>query len=209
MDHLLLFIKGLAVGLAIAAPVGPVGVLCVRRTLNHGPWVGLASGLGAACADAVYGAIAAFGLSSVAGLMIDYQNHLRLFGGAFLLLIGARVLFKKSSEESLSQKNAQVQLAGAYASCFLLTLTNPATILSFIAIFAGLGLVGQVAGLMAALILVSGVFAGSAMWWLALSGVVGLLRGRVTPRILVWINRLSGAIIAGFGIGVLGSLVIY
>ncbi len=208
MGHLLLFLEGIAVGLAIAAPVGPIGALCINRTLRHGVWVGLASGLGAACADGVYGAIAGFGVSSVAVFLLDFQDTLRLLGGAFLLVLGVRILARGPVPEASQPAWGEARLGGAFVSCFLLTLTNPTTILAFVAIFAGLGLVEVARDYTAAVILVLGVFLGSAFWWLALSGLVGLLRGHVTPPILLWVNRVSGAVIAGFGIGALLALVL-
>ena len=203
MSLLILFLKGLGVGLAVAAPVGPIGVLCVRRTLRHGPLVGLASGLGAAGADAFFGAVAGFGLTTISGLMIDFQDYLRLGGGTFLLFMGARILLRGPVEDEAGNGPERTNLAGDFGSCFLLTLTNPATILSFAAIFAGLGLVSGTTNYTAATCLVIGVFIGSAAWWLALSGIVSLLRGHVTPQIMVWINRTSGIIISGFGLLVL------
>lgn len=205
MEHFLLFAKGLGVGVAVAAPVGPIGVLCIRRTLSDGTRTGLLSGLGAACADAFYGAVAAFGIASVAGFLLDYQDHLRVLGGVFLLVLAVRILARGPAGEASSPAWGQVRLAGAFASCFLLTLTNPMTILAFVAIFAGLGLVEHAASYAAAGSVVAGVFAGSALWWLALSGTAGWLRERVTPQAMTWINRVSSAIIAGFGIGVLGA----
>ena len=208
MGHLLLFLEGIAVGLAIAAPVGPIGALCISRTLRHGTWIGLASGLGAACADAAYGAIAGFGVSSVAAFLVDFQDALRLLGGTFLLVLGIRILTREPAHEASQPAWGEARHAGAFASCFLLTLTNPTTILAFVAIFAGLGLVQEGLDYTAAASLVLGVFLGSAFWWLALSAMVGLLRGRVTPAILVWVNRGSGAVITGFGIGVLLAAVL-
>ena len=208
MGHLLLFLEGIAVGLAIAMPVGPIGALCISRTLRHGTWIGLASGLGAACADAAYGAIAGFGVSSVAAFLVDFQDALRLLGGTFLLVLGVRILTREPAPEARQPAWGEARHAGAFASCFLLTLTNPTTILSFVAIFAGLGLVQEGLDYTGAASLVLGVFLGSALWWLALSAMVGLLRGRVTPAILVWVNRGSGAVITGFGIGVLLAAVL-
>jgi len=214
--NLALLLKGFGIGLAIAAPVGPIGVLCIRRTLRNGWLIGVLSGLGAAGADAVYGAVAAFGLSSVAALLLDFELTLRIVGGLFLLLLGVRILAKASTptEEPASISATASggamgpRMAGAFVSCFLLTLTNPSTILSFLAIFAGLGLVGHAGDRGAAVSLIAGVFVGSAAWWLVLSGTVGLLRGRLGPAAMVWINRASGLIIAGFGIGILAALLI-
>jgi threonine/homoserine/homoserine lactone efflux protein len=214
--NLALLIKGLGIGLAIAAPVGPIGVLCIRRTLQNGRLIGILSGLGAASADAVYGAVAAFGLSSIAGLLLDFERSFRVVGGVFLVLLGVRILVKAAmpTQEPPFLSTTETggatgtHMAGAFVSCFLLTLTNPSTILSFLAIFAGLGLAGHAGDRGAAVSLVVGVFVGSALWWLVLSGSVGMLRGRMGPAAMVWINRLSGLIIAGFGLGVLAALVV-
>ena len=206
MEYLFLFFEGLGVGLAIAAPVGPVGVLCISRTLRHGIWIGLASGLGAAVADGVYGAVAGFGISWVAEFLIAYQDTLRLLGGTFLLILGVRILARGPAPEAGQPAWSEPRLALAFASCFLLTLTNPMTILAFVAVFAGFGLVEATTHIGTGAVLVLGVFLGSAFWWLALSGVVALLRGRVTPLILIWVNRVSGAILTGFGGGMLLAL---
>jgi arginine exporter protein ArgO len=153
MDQVVFFAKGMAIGLAIAAPVGPIGVLCIRRSLNAGMLTGLVSGLGAAVADAVYGAVAGFGLTSVSMFLLDHQAAIRILGGVALLVIGLRILLAKAPAAG-EQANANGRLAGAFASCFLLTLTNPTTILSFLAIFAGLGLAEWVRDYTAATVLV-------------------------------------------------------
>ena len=197
--------RGVLIGLSIAAPVGPIGVLCIRRTLAEGRAVGFCSGLGAATADALYGGIAGFGLTAVSGFLVGQQRWLRLVGGIFLLYLGLRTLLARPAERAAVARGKG--LAGAYLSTLLLTLTNPTTILSFVAIFAGLGLASAARpDYRSAGLLVAGVFAGSALWWLALSGGVGAARGRFTPRALVWVNRVSGLIIAGFGALALLSL---
>jgi len=198
-------LRGLVIGFSIAAPVGPIGVLCIRRTLADGRAVGFAAGLGAATADALYGAVAGFGLTVVSTALVGRQGWLRLIGGAFLCWLGARTFLARPAEAA-AQAAGGAGLLGAYASTLVLTLTNPMTILSFAAVFAGLGVGAAGGGYGAAAVLVLGVFAGSALWWLALSGAVGLLRHRVTPRGLRWVNRASGTIIAGFGLLALLSL---
>lgn len=199
-------ISGLIIGFSIAAPVGPIGVLCIRRTLAEGRLNGLVSGLGAATADAIYGCIAAFGLTFITDVLVQQQVWLRLVGGTFLIILGAKTILSKPSEKPPSEK--RIGLLDAYGSTFFLTLTNPVTILSFAAIFAGIGLGSAVADYGSAGLLVFSVFAGSALWWLILSGTVSLLRKRVTPRVLRWINRVSGAIIMGFGVLILISLLV-
>jgi threonine/homoserine/homoserine lactone efflux protein len=192
-----LFPRGLAIGFAIAAPVGPIGVLCIRRSLSDGRAVGLATGLGAATADALYAALAALGLTALGQAMSDHADWLRLVGGFALLYLGARTI--RAAPAALGETAAsRAQLFGAYATTVGLTLANPATILSFVAVFAGLDAARGNGG--TALLLVLGVFLGSAAWWLILSGGVGFLRGRATPAILRWVNVVSGLILGGFGL---------
>ncbi|HEU5102673.1 MAG TPA: LysE family translocator [Roseiflexaceae bacterium] len=199
-----LLLRGLLIGFSIAAPVGPIGVLCIRRTLAQGRAAGLISGLGAASADAIYGCIAGFGLTFISSLLISQQGWLKLIGGAFLCYLGIRTLLSQPAERAAA--GDAIGLVGAYASTFLLTLTNPTTILSFVAVFAGLGLASMGGDYAAALLLVLGVFFGSALWWLLLSGGVGMFRARLDVRAMRWVNRLSGGVITAFGLLALASL---
>jgi len=192
-----LFMKGLIIGFSIAAPVGPIGVLCIRRTLAEGRISGFVSGMGAATADALYGCIAGFGVTYVSSFLIGQQFSFRLIGALFLGYLGARIFFSKPAEAP--SKAEGKGLAGAYASTLLLTLTNPVTILAFAAIFAGLGLGNLGGNYTAGMLLVLGVFLGSAAWWLFLSMGVGLFRTWFNGPRLRWVNRLSGVIIGGFG----------
>jgi threonine/homoserine/homoserine lactone efflux protein len=199
-----LFLEGMVIGFAIAAPVGPIGVLCIRRTLAEGRLWGLVSGLGAATADAAYGAVAALGLTFVTDLLLGGELWLRLVGGFFLLFLGARTFLSKPSESPASAEGRG--LFGAYASTLVLTLTNPTTILSFAAIFAGLGAGAADGDVLSAMTLVVGVFLGSALWWLVLSTATGLFRSRLSTGGLRWVNRISGTIIAAFGAIALSGL---
>lgn len=199
-------VSGVIIGFSIAAPVGPIGILCIRRTLAEGRLHGLVSGLGAATADAFYGGVAAFGLTFISDLLVQQQLWLRLFGGAFLCFLGIRTLLAKPSEKPVSEKRTGI--LGAYGSTFILTLTNPVTILSFAAIFAGVGLATAIADYGSAALLVLSVFAGSALWWLILSGAVSIARKKVTLNVMKWINRISGAIILSFGIIALISIIL-
>ncbi len=198
---MLIFLRGLLIGFSIAAPVGPIGVLCIRRTLAESRLAGLISGLGAASADAIYGAVAGFGLTFLSTFLVAQQNWLRLVGGIFLLALGVRTFLTAPSQQAASSQSTS--LLGNYISTFVLTLTNPLTILSFTAIFAGLGLADQGGDYQAAALLVAGVFSGSAAWWLFLSLGVGLFRQRITPGWLIWINRASGVIVCLFGLAAL------
>ncbi|MFC5354152.1 LysE family translocator [Azospirillum himalayense] len=206
METLPALLKGLIIGFSIAAPVGPIGLLCIRRTLADGPAHGFVSGLGAASADAVYGAIAGFGVVLVTDALLGAQVALKLVGGLMLLWLGWSTLRARPAERAADARGGG-GLAGAYASTFALTLANPATILSFAAVFGGLGVsAGDGSSTGVAALLVAGVFTGSAMWWLGLSASVGAFRRRVTPAAMLWINRVSGAVLGVFGIAALASL---
>lgn len=193
-----LFLKGLILGFAIAAPVGPIGVLCIRRSLADGQLSGFATGLGAATADALYGCVAAFGLTAVSGFLVKQQFWLGLIGGIFLCYLGVRTFFARARRGDAENQKAS-SLWGAYLSTFFLTITNPMTILSFVVVFAGLG-VGTTSDYRLASILVCGVFIGSALWWLLLSGGAALLRSRVTEAFMAVVNRISGIVIFALGV---------
>jgi len=196
---LALFIKGLIIGFAIAAPVGPIGVLCIQRSLHDGFKIGLMTGLGAAFADGTYGMIAGFGLTALSSFLIGNSTWIRLFGGLFLLYLGIKLFFTSPQEKSAGHPDRSPW--HAFGTTFLLTLTNPVTILSFIAIFAGLGLAQTSYDYMHAIILVLGITIGSAVWWLLLSGGVAfILHHRLSPTVMRNINRFSGLIIFIFGI---------
>ena len=198
------FARGLAIGFAIAAPVGAIGLLCIRRTLAEGRLVGFVSGLGAATADAVYGAVAALGLTAISSTIVAQQSAVRLGGGLFLCYLGVRTALSHPALDT--NPGAARGLLAAFGSTLALTLTNPTTILSFAAVFAGLGLGTTTGDRGSAVLMVGGVFLGSALWWLLLSGTVGFFRRALTPPRLRWVNRLSGALLAGFGVLSLLSL---
>jgi threonine/homoserine/homoserine lactone efflux protein len=188
----LAFFKGLAIGVSIAAPVGPIGVLCIRRSLAHGAKTGFATGMGAAAADGIYGAVAAFGLTAISGFLLEQQFSLRVVGGAFLFYLGIKTFLSKPSSTAASPKTH----AGAFTSTLFLTLTNPMTIFSFLGIFVGVGI--SVGNYLSAATITFGVFVGSAAWWLLLSNGTAYFRSRITPAWMQNINRLSGAIILAF-----------
>ena len=197
-------LRGLIIGFSIAAPVGPIGVLCMRRTLAEGRVSGFVSGLGAATADGVYGVIAAFGLTYVSSILVGYQAWIRLLGGLFLCYLGLRTVLSKPAESPVVAEGDG--LFAAYASIFFLTLTNPMTIIAFTGVFAGLGIGSTTGDYGSAVLLVLGVFCGSASWWLLLSGGVSLLRSKFTPRAMGWVNRVAGIVILSFGVVAILSL---
>jgi threonine/homoserine/homoserine lactone efflux protein len=196
-----LLLRGLGIGFVIAAAIGPIGLLCIRRTLMDGPLVGFISGLGAATADAFYGALAAFGLTALTGLLISLRVPIGLAGGAFLAWLGLRTI--RSRPVQAADAPTRPGLVSAYLSTLGLTLTNPATILSFGAVFVGLGAVEG--GFGGALSLVVGVGLGSAGWWAVLAAGVAALRGRMSPRAIRAVNVVSGAMLMAFGFVAIAS----
>ncbi|WP_225316397.1 MULTISPECIES: LysE family translocator [Haloferax] len=197
--------QGLVLGVSIAAPVGPIGVLCIQRTLSRGRRAGFVSGLGAASADAVYGVIAGFGITALSSILLDYQTGIRVAGGLLLVYLGVQS-FRAEPAETAAATTDSERLAHDYGSTFLLTITNPVTILAFVGIFAGLG-VGTSGNYLDAAVLVAGVFTGSALWWLVLSTGVSLFRTRFTRPVMRRVNQLAGVVIAGFGVLALWSAV--
>jgi threonine/homoserine/homoserine lactone efflux protein len=199
--------KGLIIGFSIAAPVGPIGILCINRSLHEGYKSGFITGCGAATADGFYGFVAGFGLTFISSFLINHQFWIRFIGGIFLIYLGIKTLVSVTKEQALLEvpKN---RLLGAYSTTFFLTLSNPLTILSFAAVFAGLGIGSMKGGYLEASVLVMGVVIGSLLWWLLLcSGVSIFLRNKIKPKVLLWINRFSGMVLLAFGIAAFVSLV--
>ena len=184
-------------GLFIAAPVGPVNVLCISRTLSKGWRSGLVSGFGAATADTLYGCIAGFSITFVIQFLIREEFWIRLCGGILLLLIGVSYYFKQPQSLSLQKQEEQGQ--SDYVSTFFLNLTNPTTILSFLAILAALGTKEDRASWLT-LLLIVGIFCGSMLWWIVLIGIVYRLRHRIDDRAMMWMNRIAGCAIGCFGV---------
>ena len=200
------FIRGLLIGLSIAATVGPMSVLCIQHTLNKGQLYGLVSGLGIATADGAYGSIAAFGLTLITNFLIHEQTWIRLIGGLFLMYLGIKTILSKPPERAALLNTKTNSYLGAYASTFLLTLTNPLTILSFAAIFAGIGVGSASKSFFSATAVALGVFSGSTLWWIILTSGISLLRKKMNSQWLLWINRISGAMITLFGLVALLTL---
>lgn len=201
---LVLFCKGLIIGLIIAMPFGPIGALCVQRSLNSGFKTGLMTGLGAALADGTYGLIAGFGLTAVSSWIIAEQYWLRLVGGIFLLYYGINqcLHFKRNYPSGYVHQTPLQALTGAY----LLALTNPATLLVFLALFAGLGLADVAFGTIQAIVLVISIITGSSLLWLLLSGSVALVfKNNLGAKIMQQINFFAGIIILIFGIFIIAS----
>ncbi|MGQ9370248.1 LysE family translocator [Azospirillum sp. ST 5-10] len=201
MHEVVVLLQGVILGIAIAAPVGPIGLLCIRRTLEHGPLMGFATGMGAAVADTFYGGIAAFGVSAALNFLTGHQVFFRIIGGVFLLAVAVRTFRQQpqaEEREAAAAPDSRTAIGG-FLTGLSLTLTNPATILAFIAIFAGFGL-GADLGNFDAATMVLGVFIGSGGWWLALSCGVAALRHRISDERLTLLNHCTGLALAGFGL---------
>lgn len=197
-------LKGIAIGFAIAAPVGPIGILCIKRTLIGSRLSGFFTGLGAAFADAVYGCIGAFGLTIISTFLLGIEAWLKGIGGLFLIYLGVKTFL-----ETPAQEQGQVKELGYFkdfASTLFLTLTNPMTILSFMAILAGLGLGDTQGNYSSAGLLVLGVFLGSLFWWIVLAELITLFRKKVSAKVFLWVNRGAGMIIIAFGLFSIVSL---
>src|SRR4051794_24657462 len=189
--------KGIVLGFSIAAPVGPIGLLCIRRTLADGRAAGLTTGLGAAAADCAYGFMAALGLTAVSSILVSHQWWIQLLGGLFLCYLGISTFLSKPANAPANLQSSGLWLN--FGSTFLLTIMNPMTILSFVAVFAGLGLASAGVAYGESAMLVLGVFVGSAAWWFLLSGLTSMLRQKVTTGAMQWVNRASGVLVLCFG----------
>lgn len=190
-------IRGFVIGLTIAAAVGPITLLVIRRTIDHGGWYGFASGLGVATADATYAAIAAFGLTAITSVLVSGQVLLGVVGGAVIAVMGVRTMLSRPTGPAADAERPG--MAGAFASIYALTMTNPLTIVLYAGVFAGIGLVAG-AGFVDAAVVTLAAWLGSTLWWVVLCAIVGWARARVSSRALLWINRLSGAALVVFGV---------
>ncbi|MHA7136908.1 LysE family translocator [Rossellomorea arthrocnemi] len=206
MIDTILFLKSLIIGVTIAAPVGPVGILCIQRTLTYGRRTGFVSGLGAATADALYGLVAVMGLTIVSDFLLDYQFWIQLWGGVFLFLLGWKTFTSQPATFKAGESQATSSLKGFF-SVFLLTVTNPMTILAFIAIFGVFRVTGSDGSVVSALFVVLGVFCGSALWWGTVALVGGWLSSRIESDSLTMINRVAGIIITIFSSYILIDLI--
>jgi threonine/homoserine/homoserine lactone efflux protein len=201
MQPVELVLRGAIAGLAISAPVGPVNVLCVSRTLTRGRSRGIVSGIGAAAADTVYGSVAGFSISFIIGWLEREIFWIRLVGGCLLIAIGVLYYFKRP--RSLQEAAKEGSTGSDLATTFLLTLTNPTTVLSFLAVLAVLGL-GEHRPWTLTVFLVLGIFAGAMFWWILLAAIAGSFRDRFNDRAVVWLNRIAALAIGAFGLITMG-----
>ena len=199
-----ILIKGVIIGFVMAVPIGPLGVLCIRKTLTEGRARGLIVGLGAATADALYCSIAAFGLTFVSDMIETNQLWVRLFGGLLLLALGIRTLQAKRKDPRVPED--RTGFWGIFVSSFLIAVTNPLTIFAFVAVFAAFGLASEL-GLVAAFMLVIGVFVGSVLWFLTLGSVARLFQKSLNAGGLRWVNRVAGILIIVSGVVVFVGMI--
>ena len=204
--NFLLFLKGFIIGFLINAPVGPIGILCIRRSFAEGRILGFVSGLGVATVDAIYGVVAAFGLTFISNVLIHQQLWIRLLGGFLLLGLGMKIYRARPGQEVALP--TATGLLSAYVSTFFVTLTNPVTFLSIAAIFAGLGIPKMYGTHTPIIALVFGLFIGSTLWWLLVSHSIHFFHGKLPHHGLKWVNATSGLLIVGFGLVILLSLLI-
>ncbi|MFN0032487.1 MAG: LysE family translocator [Flavobacteriales bacterium] len=200
------FIKGIVLGISVAAPVGPIGVLCIKRSLTEGRLSGLITGLGAATADTLYGAIAAFGISFITDFLIAQQFYIRIVGGALLMVMGLRLYLSKVKTDVEMERG---NLWHHFMSTMLLTITNPATIFFFIAAFAGLGLKTGPGNVGLSCMLVGGVAFGASLWWLSLSYIVGIWNNKIQITKLNGLNKISASVIIIFGMAAVLSVIFW
>jgi len=208
LSHIVLIGPGIVIGLIAAAPIGPVNLICIRRTLKYGMLNGFLSGMGAALGDGLFAIITGFGLTAAAQLIEGFSTALQLAGGTLLICFGLYTYFAKVNaslfNKSESKEKGASTLVGTIASTFALTMTNPATLFGFTAMFTGLnGLAGADASFFGAGFLVIGVILGSALWWLILTTLVGLVHARIDAGVIRIINHGSGLVVALFGVAVL------
>jgi threonine/homoserine/homoserine lactone efflux protein len=201
-----LFIQGMIIGLTLAVPVGPIALLCIQRAVTDGRFHGIVSGVGVATADSFYAAVTLFGLTAISGLIIAHQFSLRLAAGVVLILIGIRIFF--AIPAPLSEKTEHETYLKDYLSMVAIAIANPLTLIFFIAILPGFGVVFHENSVLLALEFVGGVFIGSTLWWIILCGAIGSVRSRIRAEHLRLINRISGVLIVCFGAGMVVLLLV-
>lgn len=199
MDALFI-IKGIIIGLSVSAPVGPVAILCMQKTINKGVASGFAAGVGAAAADIVYAVIAGFSLTFISDFLIDNQLYIRIIGGVFLTILGFKIFMTNPAKQVWKQRHAKNAFFADFITSFAVTVSNPITILAFGAIFAGFNMVDKNSDFSHILVLIVAVFTGALIWWLTVVGIVSLFKKRIRLRNLLWINKITGIAIILFAV---------
>jgi len=206
--HLLIILNGFIIGLSASIPLGPIGIICIQKTINKGHISGLVAGAGAAFADTFYAILAGFGVTFITNFIEEQQILIRILGGLILLFLGYRI-FSTNPAIQMRKKHISKNFLGDFISIFFLTLSNPMTIFFFGAAFAGFGIVKEQSGFSELLQLIGGVLAGSFAWWFTLTTLVNLFRKKFRLKRLWWINKIAGSIVILFGLSVMISLLFY
>ena len=201
-------IKGIVVGIAVSAPLGPLGILTIQRTINKGFFSGFFSGFGAAFADIIYAAIAGFGVSIIAVFLETYQLPIRLLGGLLIAALGVKIFYANPIKQIRKQRAQKTNFFSDFVSSFFITITNPLTVIFFGAVFAGLGLEEDSSGSAVTYTLI-GIFAGASIWWLSLTLIINIFRKKIRLRNLWWINKITGSLIVIFGVVISASIFFY
>ena len=196
--NLLFIIKGLLIGISVSAPLGPIGVLCIQRTLNKGFKSGFVSGAGAASADIIYAIIAGFSITYISDFLIEYQTYIRIIGGAFLILVGIRISISNPAKQIRKLRVKGNNYYKDYITSFLITVSNPITILAFGAFFTAFDMIDKNVNNFDITIMIIAVFSGSLIWWVSLISIVTIFKTRIRLRNLLWINRITGILIVLF-----------
>jgi threonine/homoserine/homoserine lactone efflux protein len=197
---IVLFIKGIIIGWFVSIPMGPIGVLCVQRTLSRGRWPGIVSGMGAAAADSIFALTAGFGVNYIISLIENQEFYFKLVGSIIILLIGLKIYYTNTVKQfRISRSGTSNKFTRLFFSVFFLTLTNPAMVLLFIWLFATLNVVLYTSNYVVSSMVIVGVFAGGTLWWITLTSLVNRFRNKLKIRSLYWFNKISGGTIILFG----------
>jgi threonine/homoserine/homoserine lactone efflux protein len=201
-----IFIKGIIIGLLVSAPLGPIGIMCIQRTLNRGYMSGFVSGLGAAAADIIFAVIAGFGLTIVITFIEEKHLYFQIFGGLFVLYIGYRIFNTNPVKQLKLQRLNKTRLSQDFASIFLLTISNPMAIFLFVAIMAALKVANDLLSFFELSILVSGIAGGAILWWFVLASIANRFRKKIRLKSIWWMNKITGSVVFLFGIVVILSV---
>lgn len=200
------FVKGIIIGLLVSAPLGPIGIMCIQRTLNRGYMSGFISGLGAAAADILFAVIAGFGLSIIINFIEEKHIYFQILGGLFVLYIGFRIFNTNPVKQLRLQKMNRTRLSQDFVSIFLLTISNPLAIFLFIAIMAALKVANHMLSIFELSILVAGVAGGAILWWFVLASIANRFRKKIRLKSIWWLNKITGSVVFLFGLMVILSI---
>ncbi len=201
-----IFVKGIIIGLLVSVPLGPIGIMCIQRTLNRGYMAGFVSGLGAAAADIIFAIIAGFGLTIIINFIEERHLYFQILGGLFVLYIGYRIFNTNPVKQLRLQRLNKARLSQDFVSVFLLTISNPIAIFLFIAIMAALKVANDLLSFFELSILVAGIAGGAILWWFVLASIANRFRERIRLKSIWWLNKITGSVVFLFGLAVILSV---